>query len=675
MRFSRFVFLTLAFSLPLRALAESPRTVDVPKELREIRQEPRFTFCSEPKRPLLFRQTRLCSLAEEAQACDGFKAACSDTSAPKEEGNQSLAEFLGAVGKVFIWFIILAIAIGLVVTLGSIVLRARRDKQLASASPAPKNIAKSQPEATSPDPTTDAESALMAANECARSGDFKRALSLYLAASLASLDRRGAIRLARSRTHGEYVRLCTDHDAQASLREIVREVDKVHFGNVSPTAEGVAHVEAQALRIVRARRAATSPVAITTLILLVLVCMGCGIFHDRSRKADDPAGDELPMELLRKSGYSPSYLGTSIAALPIPEDTASAPVVIVDVDRVSLEDEAQAHLLRWVEAGGVLMLFGDDARWPSDLHVESKASKTRGFEFRMPIAAFEGSPKESEASEDGEEIADEAGFSDGDDGSGDGRNESNEDIVFHGMAATPRAFLWDGATSLATSDKDSYAASKRVGKGAVIGIAGNELITNVGVVTAQNAEILVGLVNVAFRAPASSNLHRKSHDGVTTFDLQIAREQDGVSPPSNPFSALSQAGLDTASWHALVAALVLFLAVGIRHARPAPTPSPGRRAFAEHVEATGAFYGRTRALAHALSAYGRFAEMRVREKLTHGMDPITFLATRTSVPHAEVARIWRRATDAEAEDSPRGDELATIRDLRALLVKAMTAKS
>jgi hypothetical protein len=96
-----------------------------------------------------------------------------------------------------------------------------------------------------------------------------------------------------------------------------------------------------------------------------------------------------------------------------------------------------------------------------------------------------------------------------------------------------------------------------------------------------------------------------------------------------------------------------------------------RRAFAEHVEATGAFYRRTRAASLALAAYGRFAEMRLRERLPRGVDPATFLASRADLPRDDAARVWARATEAKAGDEPRGDELATVRELRAMLAKAL----
>jgi hypothetical protein len=63
--------------------------------------------------------------------------------------------------------------------------------------------------------------------------------------------------------------------------------------------------------------------------------------------------------------------------------------------------------------------------------------------------------------------------------------------------------------------------------------------------------------------------------------------------------------------------------------------------------------------------------MRLRERVPRGGDPVAVLAARAQVPHAEAARVWRRATEANAHDLPQGDELTTIRDLRAMLVKAL----
>jgi hypothetical protein len=219
-----------------------------------------------------------------------------------------------------------------------------------------------------------------------------------------------------------------------------------------------------------------------------------------------------------------------------------------------------------------------------------------------------------------------------------------------------------------------YSAYTSRGKGVIIGVAGDELFTNVGVARPENAGAFVGLFDIAMS-------HRRDADAlrgivaIAPNRLRIARSEDGIAPPSNPFSALVQAGLGKGSWHALAAAVVLFLAFGIRQARPRPAAHVTRRAFAEHVEATGAFYGRARAMGHALASYGRFAEMRLRERVPRGTDPVLFLAARAKMPPADVARIWKRATEASADDPPRGDELATIRDLGTMLAKALETGS
>ena len=631
------VALVMLLGITTGARAQPTRTVETRAQAEALRREPRFTFCKKPKRPLFLRQHELCSFASEIEDCEGFAAACNDPAA--KEAEETKRPELGPFGRVLamlakglVWILVIAVVLAIAMPLIQSLLRSRRDKQLADAPPEP-NVAVPLARKPPPEPSLipDAEAALREADEHARRGELARALSLYLAASLAALDRRGAIRLARHRTNGEYVRSCSEDGSQQALREIVREVDKVEFGKLTPTGEGVARVASRASAVVRApagRRASVTAVGLLVLLLLVTGCGSRG--HSSGPIADDPAGDELPMELLRRSGYAVTYLPTSIAALPIPSDTISAPIVVLGVTHVPLEDEAEAHLLRWVEAGGVLVLLGPPSLWPTELHVESERATTRKFDILT------------------------------------------EDVVAQGaLAATPRALKWSGAEALARIGKNVYAAHKDVGKGAIVGVAGDELFTNIGAAPTANAEALVALLDIAARDRARTDTTRGVPEPASTYAVHVARGQDGIPPPGNPFSALVQAGLGKGAWHALAASVVLFLAFGIRHARPRPAVAPGRRAFAEHVEATGAFYGRARAFGHALASYGRFAEMRVRERVPRGGDPIAFLASRAQVPHAEAARIWKRATEASAHDEARGDELATIRDLRAMLVKAL----
>ena len=345
---------------------------------------------------------------------------------------------------------------------------------------------------------------------------------------------------------------------------------------------------------------------------------------------NDPAGDELPLDVLRRGGYDASHLSTSLAALPIPGAADLAPVVVVDVERVALEEESTAHLLRWVEAGGVLVLFGVPELWPADLHASAGVAP--------------------------DDLVD----------------VITDDVVRARRARRrePRASNGPVATRSRSSGSTVYAAHISRGKGTVIGVAGRELATNLGVARPGNAGAFVAILDIAMNDRHEQGFERGiAEEGRP--EIRVARAEDGIPPPSNPFSALVQAGLGKGSWHALAAAVVLFLAFGIRHARPRPSAPVTRRAFAEHVEATGAFYGRAGALGHALASYGRFAEMRLRERVPRGADPVAFLAARANVTPEEAARLWKRATEASADDPTRGDELATIRDLGALLAKAL----
>jgi hypothetical protein len=216
------------------------------------------------------------------------------------------------------------------------------------------------------------------------------------------------------------------------------------------------------------------------------------------------------------------------------------------------------------------------------------------------------------------------------------------------------ALDWHEAEPLGRVGKHVYAAHKFVGAGAILGFANADLFTNVAMARPDNAAAFVTMLRIATDARV----------------VGVASQEDAASPPSNPFASLVRAGLGKGAAHGLAACLLLFLAYGIRQARPRPAAAPSRRAFAEHVEATGAFYGRTRAYAHALAAYGKYVETRLRERLPRGADPVLFLASRAGVDKDRVARVYGRATGTETGS---GDELATIRDLRAIVAKALEA--
>jgi hypothetical protein len=633
--------------------ANAPRPVPAAQDTdgidriaREAYEEGKYAFCKDPTRPLGLRQQGLCELAAEVEGCEGYLKACHLGQVPKDRSwVERVAEWLGPIAKAFLYLLVLGIVVVVAIPVIRAIVKRKRDRELAERVPdAPNRAVVVEGEPVLVEEISDAEAALRLAEEHRSRGERKRALGLYLAASLAALDRRGAIRVARHRTNGEYVRGCEEEESRRPLREIVREVDEVEFGGTAPTDEGLERVAARARSIVR--------VTASTAIVLAIALLSSGC--SAPRRGADPAGDELPIRVLERNGFKVTSLGTSLATMPIPENDRpdeGMPVVIVDVEKVPLEDEAQAHMMRWVEAGGVLVLFGHASGWPSELRPETVAADTRDLVVRTqgrdPSAGLEDSDEDEASSENGAPIE-----------------------IKGARTARRDAFAWKereplDVENIAFLGKGIYAAKRRVGKGIVLGVANDDLFTNIGMMPPHNAAALVTLVRSVSHAPVAAN------GTPSSGDIRVARTEDGVPPPANPFAALVAAGLGKGTWQALAAAILLFLAYGVRQARPRAVDRKDRRAFAEHVEATAALYGLSRAYGHALGAYGRFVEMRLREIVPRGTDPALFLATRSGVDPERVAELYDRAMTAKADDAPRGDELMVIEELRRMMEKAI----
>ncbi len=645
------------------ALAKpDPRPVPAARDLDGIARtadeayaEGSYAFCTAPSRPLGARQQGLCALATEIDGCEGFAKACDVGQVPKEPGMlERLVEWLAPAAKVLLYVLVLAIVVVVAIPVVNALRKRRRDRKLREPVAEKANVGAvvlEEKSSTHGDEISDADAALRLAEQHRMRGELKKALGLYLAASLSALDRRGAIRVARHRTNGEYVRACEEEASRGPLREIVREVDKVEYGGSAPTDDALSRVAARAQAIVRVTAGTTA------LLALALTFAGCSA----ARRGADPAGDELPIAVLERNGFDVRPLGSSLATMPIPdeESTEGAPVVVVDLEKVPLEDEAWAHMMRWVEAGGVLVLFGRTHEWPSEIAAKDVSASTRELVVRAP------DPN--------------AGLEDLDD------EDEDEDApagigapveIQYARVARRDAFAWDEPTKqdadpLALLAETTYAAKRRIGSGFVLGVANDDLFTNIGMRPRNNAAALVTLIRSVSHDPWRRVALDPSASSSGLLDVRIARAEDGIPPPSNPFAALVAAGLGKGAWHALAAAIVLFLAYGIRHARPRAAEKKERRAFAEHVEATGAFYGRTRAHVHALAAYGRFVEMRLREIVPRGADPIAFLAARSGRDPAKVAEIYTRALEAKPTDTPRGDELTLVEELRRMLDKAV----
>ena len=611
----------LLVSLLLLATARSVRAEFDPSEaqadVQAARKEKSFAFCSEPRLPLSPRARALCPLARESPGCDGFASACAKLEDPVSPSWWRWFRWLalgGIFARVLVWVLVAAVALVLIVPIAVALVRMRRERREFSLGDTPPAASASPRTLADTSVVFDEDDLLDRAQAHTARGEHALALQLYLAASLRALDRRGALRLARDRTNGEYVRLCGDDAARRELRDIVREVDRVQFGREDATPEAVARAATRARAIVRAL-----PVTLVALALATL--LGCGgVRSARSwagRVGDDPAGDELFEELLRRQGVSAKPLAASLGSLPLPQPGEPPPGVVIDVERVALDEDTRSHLAAWVDAGGILVLEGAPETWPPE------------FGAAPATTCKEGDLRATGPEEDETERGALAG---------------------HAALRAPgdsHRVAWFG-------DDTTYAAVMPHGKGSVLGIASDEIFTNVGLSRPDNAAVAATILSNAGSA-----------------ELRIAHPEDASLPPSSPIAALMRAGLGLGLIHALFAAVVLFVAVGVRMMRAKPARPPPRRAFAEHVYAVGALYARTRSAPHALAVYARFADERLRARMPPGnTDVAAFLASRAHQPLAVCRRVWDRAIGTKDVEPPVGDELRLLRELSAIYAAA-----
>ncbi|HEX8796659.1 MAG TPA: DUF4129 domain-containing protein [Polyangiaceae bacterium] len=600
-----------------------------------------YTFCRAPHEPLSGDALALCPHASSIPDCSGYAAACAKMTTPPSWslpswwGMFALPPFLGVLFQVLMWLVVAALVLAILVPVVAAIVRYRRrddakaKKEEKPSAAAPERLAELVA-------SSDEEALLARADELAARGEYGAALQLYLAAGLRALDKRGAVRIARDRTNGEYVRACADAQAKPALREIVREVDQVQFGGQPATREAASRAAQRAMAIVKA-----VPLAILVVLLpLVLGCSGAASLKPRVA-GDDPAGGELLRDVLRAQGVTAKDLDSSLATMPLPAAGELTPAVIVDVEQTSIDDDTRAHLASWVDAGGVLVLAGSPTQWPKEFGASyAWATGPRKITARRLLArAVEAEPGEED---------------DGDDDSESAIYARTEE---HGVLATDRGLKFKGPSENIAwfDDKTTYAAVVAYGKGRVLCMASDELLTNAGIAHPGNAAALVAILAATSRS-----------------DVRIADPEDGVSPPSTPIAALLRAGLGMGLLHAVPFILVLFVGAGTRLSRPRPSPPPRRRAFAEHVAAVGALYARTHNGAHALAAYARFADERLRARMPRGSTDVGgFLASRAGMPLDVSQRLWARAMQAKAGAPPLGDELSVLRELSVVYAAAM----
>jgi hypothetical protein len=469
-------------------------------------------FCKNPSRPLSPRARSLCDLAPEVPRCEGFAKACAEApeheklspeerrrlEREKEKKPESgdWRNALAAFARVAVWVLIALVVVAILFPIVQAILRRRRDKQLADAVPEP--VVGTGPAPPPPEPVLivdDPERLLARANDLAQRGELDAALYTYLRASLSALDARGAVRVARHRTNGEYVRSCKEPASKAALREIVLEVDRAQFGAKPVTIDRVTSVGQRAFAVVRAVPAAL----VLALVLLVGGVTGCGGGGERAKGARDPAGTEVMAGILKKQGIELSGLGGSLLSLPLPDPAADPeteteiPAVIVNGSSTELDAEVEAHLLAWVEAGGFLILTGNASSWPHRLGATSDYSVTS----KEVVVSTQLHQLRYDADDEDE---DENGEWERHGAKAKAENAKKFERIDKGFITRPAAFKWtdppEQATTIArTGDDHIFASLLPMKKGAILVLASDELFANASLARKDNPGALIAILS------------------------------------------------------------------------------------------------------------------------------------------------------------------------------------
>lgn len=640
---------TMSVARPSLAVHRPPGDAEL--SVKESLSGGTHAFCTHPPRLLGDDDMALCPLAKETPGCEALAQACDKQKPEAQPHNEpssmpKIPPVLGKIAMVGTIVIVVAVLLALLLPILLAFLKSRRDAALADITPEEKTApgAAVTPEVRGP-VITDAERLLALANDLAARGQLKEALGTYLTASLRALDHKGLIRFARHRTNGEYVRSCTDAGARSELSAVVREVESSEFGGHEPSHETVTKVARSAASLVRAGMLG---------VMLVLLAAGCG-GGPNLKTENDPAGKQLLVDVLKKQGLEVSYLPGSIGSMPIPGDDATTNLVILDLSVTKLDDEARTHLLAWVRAGGVLLALEPRADMEDTLAVDTTPSTERDVTVLLH-PAYDDDPDAFPA-----RLARGRSLKRRHDAKS--RKHGTDEATSTGP---DEATLWEIAATMGPPEKaddatDAYAIEEPLGKGAIVTVATADLFTNVGILHKDNASAVMTLIERAF--------HSTRRNGRRTYfehPVVIARPQSGMTPPGNPLSAISAAGLGMGMWHALAAAAILFLAVGLRQARPRPAPPPTRRAFAEHVEATGALYAKAKAASHARSVLAKYTDDRVRAKAQQRLqqsandDPFKEVTGKTAAEYKELV---------SPATAPEMTELHKMRELRRVLAK------
>ncbi|MEZ4309278.1 MAG: DUF4129 domain-containing protein [Polyangiaceae bacterium] len=186
---------------------------------------------------------------------------------------------------------------------------------------------------------TDVERLLRRAQEAAARGDFERAVEDAYAALLRRLDGAGLIEIHPSRTNGDYVRALRDRpELRTNVRAIVRDVERVQFGDEAPSANIFRAVFDRVVPI------ATRAITVLGVIFVASILTSGGDAHARDRLGDTgPYGTAVLDELLEQRGRDVTHRTDPLGNI---EDESTSKVLVL-LRGASIDKDTWRRVIGW----------------------------------------------------------------------------------------------------------------------------------------------------------------------------------------------------------------------------------------------------------------------------------------------------------------------------------------
>ena len=646
---------------------------EVARELDDIFEHERYYFCEADTNYVPNEaDQRWCELAaqHDTSRCPGFARVCGHMletpeveSMPMEESTQWESKpkdssdpgevnqiahdddresfrlpDLGGFAKVLMWILLIGLAIGVI---AAIVRNFVRDRSEDSDAPEPQDAGESLVAAKIEAlrvVETDVQRLLARAEAAAARGDYAAGIADLHAALLRRLEGARLISLDRWKTNGDYLRaLRSRPDLRDEVREVVREVEQVQFGASPAGRERYAEIRAAVLAIVG--RAA--------LALALGLGLGAHTACDDNSEATvsalaglgtGPSDQRAVGELLLRFDIRAHHRSRDIEQLA---QTQGAIVLLADV---SLTAGDWQRLLEWVENDAGVLIVATGADFPRELGIDYMP----GPELTTDLTA----------------VTSQQMFTALDCAAPAGRTLSARmsvpgptNVVLARPIVQPFAALFGPSQA---TDEEPYLMQRRLGTGQIFVFAESDMLTNAGLLIADNGACLINLLRSA-----------------DVEELEFVNSYTGAGA-DNPVDSVRKAKLGAVFLQTLLFLALLYAMVGLPFARLRDPPAQRRRAFVEHVRTLGQRYAQSRAAHYVGVHYCTWALDRMRARLqpgsARGIHALAVaVAARTGRPETEVMQILVEAHELREShvSAARGgaSELELMRRLSALLAQ------